>query len=90
VRLQIRIQLARELPVLLDGVGQRPVRRRQLLGVRHVGVDDPPAHPRDRLSVAQPARVQDGVDRKRHALQRQTQQLGAARELRLLRQRTDA
>ena len=59
----------------------------QLLGEGDVGVDDPPAHPRDRLAVAQPARVQHGVDRERQRLQRREQQLGAARELGLLGQR---
>ena len=45
------------------------MRRGQLLGERDVGVDDPPAHPGDRLAVAQPARVQHRVDRERQRLQ---------------------
>ena len=88
VRLQVGVELARQLPVLLGRERQRTVRRVELLTEGDVGVDDPPAHARDRLAVPEPARMHDAVDRERQRLQRREQQLGAARERRLLRQRT--
>ena len=48
--LQVGVELARELAVLLGVKRQRAVRRGQLLGERVVGVDDPPAHPRHRVA----------------------------------------
>ena len=87
VRLQVGVEFARELPVLLRAVGQRAVRGLQLLAEGDVGVDDPAPHARDRLAIAEPARMHHRVDRERQRLQRREQQLGAARELGLLRQR---
>ena len=89
MRLQVGIELARELPVLLGRKRQRPVRGVQLLGEGDVGVDDPPPHARDRLAIAQPARVHHRVDRERQRLKRREQQLGAAGELGLLGQRPE-
>ena len=87
MRLQVRVELARQLPVLIGRKRQRAVRRSQLLPVGDVGVHDLAPHAADRLPVAGPARVQHRVDREIQRLQRREQQLRRARELRLLRQR---
>ncbi len=86
-RLQVGVELARELAVLLHRVRERAVRGGQLLGVGVVGVQHAPARLNQRVAVGDPARMHDDVDSERQPLQRPEQQLRATRKLAALRQR---
>ena len=82
--LQDRLVLARQLAVFLGLPARAGARALGLLAVGVVDVEDPLSHLAERVAVADPARVQDGVDREAGAFQRRVQQLGGAGELGLV------
>ena len=87
--LQDRLVLARQLAVLL-GQDARAARALELLAVGVLDVEDALSHLPERLAVADPLRVEDGVDREPGAFGRPEEKLGGAGELGFLGERAGA